>query len=107
MIERSPSRKKIQYPPTAPGCRLQLIVSSTNSNEEKEAKKQGRTYSYRGQPASIVLGIRGERVIRGRIEYHVFWKGYDSSEATWEPAGNVNREAVTIWCAKKRRLTEE
>ena len=30
------------------------------------------------------------------LGYHVFWKGYDSSEATWEPAGNVNKEAGYI-----------
>ena len=27
--------------------------------------------------------------------------GYDSSEATWEPAGNVNKEAIIIWRATK------
>ena len=84
--------------------RLRLIVSSTSSDEEKEVKATERTYRYRGQPAYLVREIRGERVVRGQIEYHVFWKGYDSSEATWEPAGNVNRKAVSIWTAKKRKL---
>ena len=84
--------------------RLRLIVSSTSSDEEKEVKATERSYRYRGQPAYLVREIRGERVVRGKIEYHVFWKGYDSSEATWEPAGNVNRKAVSIWTAKKRKL---
>jgi len=92
-------------PPSAPAPRrLRLIVSSSSSEEEKELKSKERHYSYRGQPAYLVREIRGERVVRGRTEYHVFWKGYESSEATWEPSGNVNREAINIWNAKKRKL---
>ena len=92
-------------PPSAPAPRrLRLIVSSSSSEEEKELKSKERHYSYRGQPAYLVREIRGERVLRGRTEYHVFWKGYESSEATWEPSGNVNREAINIWNAKKRKL---
>ena len=79
-------------------------MSSTSSEEENEVKANERNYRYRGQPAYLVCEIRGARVVRGRAEYHVFWKGYDSSEATWEPAGNGNREAVNNWTAKKRRL---
>ena len=51
-------------PPIEPGRRLRLIVSSTSSDEEKEAKKQGRTYIYRGQPAYLLRDIRGEQVMR-------------------------------------------
>ena len=47
--------------------------------------------------------IRGERLKRGRTEYHVFWEGYASSEATWEQASNVNKEAVEVWKNKKRK----
>ena len=56
--------KNPRSPPTAPVCRLRLIVSSTNSNEEKEAKKQGRTYISRGQPAYLRRDIRGEQVMQ-------------------------------------------
>lgn len=95
-----PSEEKVEIPepPSLPPARrrLRLIVSSTSSDEEKDAKANERRYSYRGQPAYLVREIRGERIVRGKIEYHVFWRGYESSEATWEPAGNVNREAVQI-----------
>jgi hypothetical protein len=100
-----PIEEKVEVPPDPPAPRRRLlIVSSTSSEEEKEVKANERNYRYRGQPAYLVREIRGERVVRGRTEYHVFWKGYDSSEATWEPEGNVNREAVNNWTAKKRRL---
>ena len=104
MEEKYPIPETSDIQPEAPVRRLRLIVSSSSSDEEKEVKKKARSYSYRGEPAYLVREIRGERVVRGRTEYHVFWKGYDSAEATWEPAENVSREAVTIWCAKKRRI---
>jgi len=89
-----PIDKKAEVSPSPPARRLRLIVSSSSSDEEdKKAEapvaEQG-TLRFRGQPAFLVREIRGERVVRGKTEYHVFWKGYDSSEATWEPAGNVN-----------------
>jgi len=33
--------------------------------------------------------IAGRRQSKGKIEYLVCWKGYDSSEATWEPTENL------------------
>ena len=88
-------------PPPPHVRRMRLIVSSSSSDDTGEEKKE---YRYRGQPAYVVREIRNERIVRGRTEYHVFWKGYDSSEATWEPASNVNREAVNIWRAKRMRI---
>lgn len=84
-------------PPPRPTRPLRLIVSSSSSEEDREVKTQEPTFTYRGQPAYLVREIRAERVVRGRHEYHVFWQGYDSTEATWEPAENVNREAVKKW----------
>jgi len=102
-----PIDEKTEVSPSPPARRLRLIVSSSSSDEEdKKAEapvaEQG-TLRFRGQPAFLVREIRGERVVRGKTEYHVFWQGYDSSEATWEPAANVNKEAVNIWRASKRK----
>ena len=55
--------KNPRSPPRAPGRRLRLMVSRTSSDEEKEAKRQGRTYIYRGQPAYLLRDIRGEQVM--------------------------------------------
>lgn len=84
--------------------RPRLIVTSTTSEEDKEPDSLETAYRYRGQPAYLVREIRGERTVRGQLQYHVYWQGYDSSEATWEPAVNVNREAVNIWNLKKRKF---
>ena len=52
---------------------------------------------FRGQKAYCVRGIRDERIVHRQKEYLVAWEDYSSSEATWEPALNVNREAVSNW----------
>ena len=52
---------------------------------------------FRGQKAYCVRGIRDERTVRRQKEYLVAWEDYSSSEATWEPALNVNREAISNW----------
>lgn len=84
--------------------RKRLIVTSTTTDEESVISDEKRLYSFKGQPAYLVREIRGERVVRGRLQYHVFWAGYDSCEATWEPASNVNSEAIRKWRLKRRRI---
>ena len=83
---------------------MRLIVSSTSSEESNRSDDDAKTgLRHRGEKASLVREIRGERVIRGKTQYHVFWDNYDSFEATWEPATNANAEAVAVWRSKRRR----
>lgn len=84
--------------------RKRLIVTSTTTDEESAVSDEKSLYSFKGQPAYLVREIRGERVVRGRLQYHVFWAGYDSCESTWEPASNVNSEAIRQWKAKRRKI---
>ena len=94
-------------PSTPPPRRVRLIVSSSSSDEStqpvREPPKRAAGLSFRGKPAYLVKDIRGERLKRGRAEYHVFWEGYGSAEASWEPASNVNKNAVEAWKNKKRK----
>ena len=97
----------VEDPTTPPRRRVRLIVSSSSSDEstppDHDPPKRAAGLSFRGKPAYLVKAIRGERLKRGRTEYHVFWEGYASSEATWEQASNVNKEAVEVWKNKKRK----
>ena len=97
----------VEDPTTPPRRRIRLIVSSSSSDEStqpvRDPAKRAAGLSFRGKPAYLVKEIRGERLKRGRTEYHVFWEGYASSEATWERASNVNKEAMDVWQNKKRK----
>ena len=94
-------------PSSPPRRRVRLIVSSTSSDEVDQSSQPTRECEagllFRGNQAYLVRDIRGERVKRGRKEYHVFWEGYASSEATWEQASNVNKQALDVWLHKKRK----
>ena len=94
-------------PSSPPRRRVQLIVSSTSSDELDQSSELTRESEagllFRGKQAYLVRDIRGERMKRGRKEYHVFWEGYDSPEATWEQASNVNKQALDIWLNKNKR----
>jgi hypothetical protein len=42
----------------------------------------------------IVESVVGKRVKRGRIEYELKWKGFDSKDNTWEPIENLNCQVI-------------
>ena len=35
-----------------------------------------------------VEAVLAKRVVKGKPQYKVKWKGYDETEATWEPVDN-------------------
>lgn len=57
------------------GEELQNVSDKSGSEEEEE-------YS--------VEKIIEKRVVKGKTEYYLKWKGYPDSENTWEPVGNLD-----------------
>ena len=94
-------------PPPSLRRRVRLIVSSTSSDEVDDSNHPTRESEagllFRRNQAYLARDIRGERVKRGRKGYHVFGEGYASSDATWEQASNVNKQALDVWLHKKRK----
>ena len=75
------------------------LVDDSSSGEERGDSKI--TYMLNGEEAFLVREIRDDRVNRKRKEYLVVWEGYDSTEASWVPATDVNLEARKAYISKK------
>ena len=49
-----------------------------------------------GIPEWEIEDILASRKRRGKLEYHIQWKGYDTSERTWEPAANLKHSQELV-----------
>ena len=49
-----------------------------------------------GIPEWEIEEILASRKRRGKLEYHIQWKGYDTSERTWEPAANLKHSQELV-----------
>ncbi|KAK3811667.1 MAG: hypothetical protein J3R72DRAFT_504692 [Linnemannia gamsii] len=71
---------------------LRLTVSGLGADQDQEMVNDD------GQDFEIerILGHRGEGEF---LEYHVHWKGYDTSHSTWEMTSQFNdqRTIETYW----------
>ena len=56
-----------------------------------------------GEQEYEVEAILAHRRFRGKYQYLVKWKGYDSSENTWEPENNLTHMEELLNEYKKRR----
>ncbi|KAI8889296.1 hypothetical protein K501DRAFT_282435 [Backusella circina FSU 941] len=63
------------------------MTKRTKSVEESEEEIE--EYEVESIASHRVLGKTAKR-----IEYHIKWKGYDSSENTWEPESSVHAEEL-------------
>lgn len=64
-------------------------------SEAKEKTKNGAPAKKRGRPSKSDAEWEVEDVVshriskKGELEFFIKWKGYKSSENTWEPESNV------------------
>jgi hypothetical protein len=55
---------------------------------------QLRRYAEAVDDMYVIDKIRNERVVRGKKEYKVAWKGYPCEDDTWEPEKKVRKVAL-------------
>lgn len=77
------------------------INAPNEENEEEDGGLDGENAqdtrrSLRQQGEYEVDYIFGKRRQKGKVQYHVAWKGYPLSEATWEPKSNLKNAQAAI-----------
>ena len=57
----------------------------------------------------VVESIIASKIVKGREQFLVKWKGYSEDESTWEPEQNLENahDALAVFRAKKRKRKDE
>ncbi|KAF8900946.1 hypothetical protein BGZ58_006808, partial [Dissophora ornata] len=66
---------------------LNLADVASDSDLDMGGDDNGQAGGSTAYEVQKIMGHRGEGEAR---EYHVLWKGFDASHASWEPLGNFN-----------------
>lgn len=94
--QKKTEEKKVSTPvipnPSDTPTRVTRSLKRKSEEEVKEkppAKKEKIKKKKETVGVYEVEYIKGKKIINGKVSYHVHWKGYESSDDTWEPAQNI------------------
>lgn len=94
--QKKTEEKKVSTPvipnPSDTPTRVTRSLKRKSEEEVKEkppAKKEKIKKKKETVGVYEVEYIKGKKIINGKVSYHVHWKGYESSDDTWEPVHNI------------------
>ena len=73
---------------------------------KKNRKRKARDEEHEEEVFSVEK-IVSKRVVGGKTQYLLKWKGYDSDENTWEPEENLDCQDLLEEFNRKTRLRDE
>lgn len=68
--------------------RFQMVLNRSTEKDVKKEDKDGSSSSE--EEAYSVEKVIKKRIVKGKVEYFLKWKGYPESENTWEPMDNLD-----------------
>lgn len=88
--EKKVSTQEIPTPSDTP---TRVTRSLKRKSEEVKEKPPAKKEKIKKKKETVgvyeVEYIKGKKNINGKVSYHVHWKGYESSDDTWEPIQNI------------------
>ena len=81
-------------------------MGSPPNMPKKNRKRKTRDEEHEVEVFSVEK-IVSKRVVGGKTQYLLKWKGYDSEDNTWEPEENLDCQDLLIEFNKKTRQREE
>lgn len=74
---------------------------------KKNRKRKVREEETEEEEVFSVEKIVSKRVVGGKTQYYLKWKGYDSDENTWEPEENLDCQDLLKEFNKKTKMRDE
>jgi len=85
--------RDVEYLPSSFTHAAALVAGGEKLQEAQSRSKSAKSAEVNEAGVFDVERILGKRQRGGKVEYHVKWAAYDESDATWEPAENVEESA--------------
>lgn len=74
---------------------------------KKNRKRKAREIEQQEEEVFSVEKIVSKKVVEGKTQYLLKWKGYDSDENTWEPEENLDCQDLLDEFNKRTKMRDD
>ncbi|XP_032365674.1 chromobox protein homolog 1 isoform X2 [Etheostoma spectabile] len=71
------------------------------------ATKAGKECKKEEEEEYEVEKVLDRRVVKGRVEFLLKWKGFSDEDNTWEPQDNLDLDLITEYIQKDKEMEEK